>query len=91
MPELTSTTAKAPAAAVVQKIRSAVVGDRITVAEAAAAFEVTERTIYNAIAQHKIPFVTLMRTRYVKPEDMCKAFFEQHTPPRGRGRPKKAA
>ena len=84
----TTETDQAQAAA----IRAALIGDRITIAQAAAAFRVTERCVYNAIETHRIPFVKVFGVRYMAPADLRRALvLDSNTAPRGRGRPRKAA
>jgi hypothetical protein len=76
----------------VSAIRAAMIGDRITITQAAAAFDVTERSIYSAIEQHKIPYVKVFGVRYMAPADLRHALvLGSNTAPRGRGRPRKAA
>jgi hypothetical protein len=71
-------------------IRAALIGDRITIAQAAAAFGVTERSIYNAIDAHCIPFVKAFGVRYLQPTDLRRALVPAaNRGPRGRGRPRK--
>jgi excisionase family DNA binding protein len=76
----------------VAAIRAALIGDRITLAQAAAAFGVTERSIYNAIEAHGIPFVKVFGVRYLALGDLRRALVpDPSRAPRGRGRPRKAA
>ena len=71
---------------------TALVGKRVTIAQAAAAIGVTERAVYKSIAEHSIPFVKVLGTRYLDPADLSRALIKQHNaPPRGRGRPPKSA
>lgn len=73
-------------------LRAKLIGNRVTIEQAAAAFDVTTRAIYQAIARHKIPFVKIFDVRYLDPEDLRSAIVAQsNTAPRGRGRPKRAA
>ncbi len=73
-------------------IRAALIGDKITIAQAAAALTVTDRSIYNAIEQHGIPFSKVFGVRYLAPGDLRRALaLDANTAPRGRGRPRKAA
>jgi hypothetical protein len=73
-------------------LRSAIIGNRVTIDEAAEAFGVTPRAIYQQIAKHNIPFVKVFDIRYLDPNDLRAALIaERNTAPRGRGRPRKAA
>lgn len=74
-------------------LRSAMVDGRITIAETAAAFRVTERSVYNAIDRYRVPFVKVFGVRYLRPEDLRKALIaaETNSPPRRRGRPRSTA
>jgi hypothetical protein len=65
------------------------VGNRLTYAQIAAAFEVTERAVYMLVDQYKIPFIKVMNRRYVSPDDIRNAVtrVQANTPPRGPGRP----
>jgi hypothetical protein len=68
------------------------VGDRITIAQAAAAFEVTERAIYKAIEALRIPYVKAFGVRYMRPSDMRRALVGDADLARHgrRGRPQRA-
>ena len=64
----------------------------MSIAQAAAAFDVTPRTIYLAIDAHRIPYVKAFGVRYMKPSDLRDALLRgQNDAPRGRGRPRKVA
>jgi hypothetical protein len=94
MSDLMTTTApppKAPDLVDRDAIRAKLIGNRRSIADLAAAFDVTERTIYNAIAQHAIPYVKVFNVRYLDPADLHRALIAGNTAPRTRGRPKKAA
>jgi hypothetical protein len=72
------------------EIRSALIGDRISIAQAAAAFRVTERSIYNLIEAHHIPYVKVFAVRYMTPNDLRRALVgDENSAPRRRGRPRK--
>lgn len=71
-------------------LRAELIGNRVTIEQTANALGVTERSIYNAIARHNIPYVKVFGVRYFKPEDLRAALVADHnTAPRGRGRPRK--
>ena len=92
MSDLLTTTAVSTADPDAAAIRAALIGDRITITQAAAAFNVTDRSIYNAIEQHRIPYVKVFGVRYIMPADLRRALvLDSNTAPRGRGRPRKAA
>lgn len=75
-----------------EALRKAVIGDRVTIEQAAQAFGVTTRSIYNAIARHRIPFVRAFGTRFLAPDDLRRCLLaEGNAAPRGRGRPRKHA
>ncbi len=87
--EITSATALPQEVAA---IRTTVLGDRISITQAAAAFGVTERAIYLAIARHNIPFVKVFNTRYMGLADLRRTLLAQaNAAPRSRGRPRKVA
>jgi hypothetical protein len=71
-------------------IRAELIGNRRSIGDLAAAFDVTERTIYNAIAHHSIPYVKVFNVRYLDPADLHRALIAGNTAPRTRGRPTKA-
>lgn len=73
-------------------LRSAIIGSRVTIDEAAEAFGVTPRAVYQQIAKHSIPFIKVFDIRYLDPNDLRAALIaDRNTAPRGRGRPRKAA
>jgi len=78
-----------PAAAA---LRASLIGDRVTIKQAAAALNVTDRSVYNAITQHNIPFVLVFGVRYLSPAALRSALVRETTrEPRRPGRPRKAA
>ena len=88
MSEMLTTTTEVDTAA----IRGAVIGNRITIAQAAAALGVTERSVYNAIEAHRVPYVKVFNTRYLALDDLRRALVHDHNvATRGRGRPRKVA
>jgi hypothetical protein len=68
-----------------------IVGNRRTIQQIAAALRCTERSVYNLIDRHKIPFIKILDQRYVEPKDIRTAVLkeQQNVPARGRGRPRK--
>ena len=74
-------------------IRLALIGDRLTIAQLAAAFDVTERAIYSLIDRYRIPFIRVFNERLLKPDDVRHALLGETPlpPPRPRGRPRKSA
>jgi hypothetical protein len=73
-------------------LRDELIGDRVTIEQAAAAFNVTERAIYGVIARHNIPYIKVFNSRYLAPADLRRALVKDiASPPRGRGRPSKSA
>jgi hypothetical protein len=73
-------------------LRASLIGKKVTIAQAAAAFRVTERAIYQAIDLQKIPFSKVFGARYLEPDDLRRALVQsQNEAPRGRGRPRKVA
>jgi hypothetical protein len=90
MSELMSTTAVPAREHDVAAIRTALIGDRISIAQAAAAFSVTERSIYNLIEAHHVPYVKVFGVRYMTPNDLRHALVGvENSAPRRRGRPRK--
>jgi excisionase family DNA binding protein len=78
-----------PAAAA---LRTALIGDRVTIEQAAVALGVTQRSVYNAITRKCIPFVRIFGVRYMAPADIRAALIgEVIAAARGRGRPRKVA
>ena len=87
-----SATAAEPTDPAVAALRANLIGDRVTIEQAAAALNVTERSVYNAITRHSIPFVRVFGVRYLKPDAIRAALLGEITKePRPRGRPRKAA
>jgi len=79
-----------PAAAAA--LRTALIGDRVTIEQAAVALGVTQRSVYNAITRKRIPFVRIFSVRYLEPGALRTALLgEVNAAPRGRGRPRKVA
>ena len=79
-----------PAAAA---LRTELIGNRVTIEQAAAALGVTQRSVYNAISRKRIPFVRIFGVRYMAPDDIRAALIgesNRQEPPK-RGRPRKAA
>jgi len=74
-------------------LRAKLIGDKVTIEQVAVATGRTERCIYKAIEQHKIPFVRLFGTRYIAPDALKAALLgeEPVSGKRGRGRPRKIA
>jgi hypothetical protein len=73
-------------------IRGSLIGNRITIAQAATALGVSERAIYLALEKRPIPYVRCFNVRYMELEDLRRALVtDQNTAARGRGRPRKAA
>ncbi len=73
-------------------VRGAVIGDRVTIEQAADALGVTERSVYNAIDRYSIPYVVIFRRRYISPDALRAALVrEVNRQPRRPGRPRKAA
>jgi hypothetical protein len=70
-----------------------IVDDRRSFAEIATAVGCTERSVYNLVARHQIPFIRLLSKRYARPADIREALLRDETnrSPRARGRPKAAA
>jgi excisionase family DNA binding protein len=73
------------------ELRTTLIGDRVTIEQAAAALRVTPRSVYNAIGRHHIPFVRIFGTRYLEPGALRAALLGEMNATRGRGRPRKAA
>ncbi len=70
-------------------IRAALIGNRITIAQASAAFNVTDRWIYKAIEQHQIPYVKVFGVRYIAINALREALVKEvNASPKGRGRPR---
>lgn len=71
------------------------VGARRTFREIAIAANKTERWVYRFVDEQRIPYIRLGGTRYVDPADVTAALLRERDnaaePPRGRGRPRKAA
>jgi excisionase family DNA binding protein len=79
-----------PAAAAA--LRTALIGDRVTIEQAAVALGVTQRSVYNAITRKRIPFVRIFGVRYMAPADIRAALIgDVNRQPRRPGRPRKAA
>jgi excisionase family DNA binding protein len=92
MSDMTTTTPPPADDAVIAGLRAKLIGNKVTIAQAAAAFGVTERTVYLAIDRHRIPFVKVFDVRYLEPDDLRRALVhDQNSAPRGRGRPRNAA
>jgi len=78
-----------PAAAA---LRAALIGDRVTIEQAAAALGVTPRAVYGAISRHDIPYVRVFGVRYLSPDALRAALVrEVNRRPRRPGRPSKNA
>ena len=76
----------------VAALRAKLIGNKVTIAQAAAAFHVSERAIYLAIERDHIPYVKVFDVRYLEPDDLRRAVVKnQNLERRGRGRPRKAA
>ncbi len=72
------------------EIRAKVIGSRRSIRQIAAAHKVTERAVYQQIQKYKIPYIRILRTRYLEPEDWRRAVvIESNAPPRSPGRPRK--
>jgi hypothetical protein len=75
-----------------QDLRSAIIGNRVTIEQAAEAFGVTPRAIYQKIDAHNIPYIKVFDIRYLDPNDLRTALIvDRNSAPRGRGRPRKVA
>jgi len=73
-------------------LRASLIGDRVTIPQAAAALDVTTRCIYGAITRHHIPYVRIFGVRYISPAALRAALSpESADAPRRRGRPRKIA
>lgn len=74
-------------------IREQIVGTKVPIPQLALALSVSERSIYNLIDRHRIPFVKLLNKRLVEPADIKSAMLrdQSNAPQRGRGRPRKAS
>ena len=70
MSDLMTSTALPPADTETAAIRAKMIGDKMTIAQLAAAFGVTDRAVYNAIEEHRIPFVKIFNVRYLEPNDL---------------------
>jgi hypothetical protein len=92
MSELMTTAASITADTETAAIRAKLIGDKMTIAQLAAAFGVTDRAVYNAIEEHRVPFVKIFNVRYLEPSELRQALVKgSNSPARGRGRPRKAA
>jgi len=92
MSELMPSAAPPAADTEIAAIRAKLIGNKVTIAQAAAAFNVSERSVYLAIEARSIPFVKVFGVRYLEPDDLRRALvLDQSSAPRGRGRPRKAA
>ncbi len=69
------------------------IGDRWDYRRIAAALHCTERSVYTLVDRHRIPYIRVLNTRYVDPDQVREALLREQAniPPRGRGRPRKAA
>ncbi len=74
-------------------IRAAILGERVQIADLAAALGVTARAIYSLVDRHKIPFVRACGRRFYDPSEIKRALENAsgNPPARGRGRPRKSA
>ena len=74
-------------------IRAAILGERVQIADLAAALGVTPRAVYTLVDRHKIPFVRACGRRFYDPAEVKRALENaaSNSPGRGRGRPRKAA
>jgi Homeodomain-like domain len=71
-------------------IRQAIIGNRKTIKQIAAALDVTERTIYNIIDAHHVPYIKALGVRWLEPDDIRRALLGKlEPPPPRRGRPRK--
>ena len=88
MSDLMATTA-APANDPVAELRAKLIGSKVPIEDAAAAFDVTVRAIYLAIARHRIPYTKIFNVRYLEPDDLRRALVSEQNTQRRRGRPRK--
>lgn len=75
-----------------EAIRKAIIGDKVTIKEAAVALDRCDRTIYLAVERNPVPHAIIFGARYYELDDLARALvFERNTARRGRGRPRKSA
>ena len=69
--------------------RSVIIGTRKTPAEIALALDCCERSIWNTIERHNVPYIKFLGRRYVEPRDIAAALLVQEVrrAPRRPGRP----
>jgi hypothetical protein len=99
MPDLITTTAMPAAASATgtdfstHPALNELIGNRWNYQQIAAALGCTERAIYMLVDRYSIPYIRVLNRRYVEPKAIREALLRDqiNTPPRGRGRPKKAA
>jgi hypothetical protein len=73
-------------------LRQSVIGDGVTIEQAAAAFGVTPRCVRYTIDRHNIPYRKVFGARYISTAALRAALAPEPAPgPRKRGRPRKAA
>jgi excisionase family DNA binding protein len=72
---------------------SDLIGNRWSYQQIASALQCSERAVYMLIDKHRIPYVRVLSKRYVDPDAFRAALLSEqgNAPPRGRGRPRKAA
>ena len=82
--------------------RAEVIGDRVSIAELARINNQSERSVYQAIDRHRIPFIKVGSERFLRPEDYAQRRGRTGDepfpppelalePPRRPGRPRSAA
>lgn len=74
----------------VLELRQWLIGDNVTISNIAAALMVTERSIYQLLQKHHIPFVTIFGKRYISPASLEAVLLKPKTyAANSRGRPRK--
>ncbi len=74
-------------------IRASIVGDWRPIKQIAKALGCCDRTVYNLVVRHKIPYLRVLNVRHARPADIHAALLREqvHAPARGRGRPRRGA